>query len=455
MENELNTYFEENRGRFIKEWCELLAFKSISADPQYQSECDRCAGWLRDHLLEIGLEATVWSSATKPLVFAERKGDPELPVVLFYGHYDVQPADPLELWRSDPFVGTIRDGRMYARGAQDNKGQLFYFIKALEALISCGAKLPTVKLLIEGEEESGSTAIGMGLDSWRDQLKADILLVCDTCMLKLGYPAITMGLRGIAGCEVRVHGPRADLHSGVFGGVVANPLQALARIVASLHNSDGSVAVAGFYDGVDDPSIEEQRLVNSVPLDINDIRQFVGAELLGGEGRFTPFERRGLRPTLEINGIAGGYQGAGGKTVIPTHGMAKITMRLVNGQDPNRMLQCLVSHLESFSDGAIRVEVVDQSVGGAALRLSIDSDVVRVVERAVERSFGVKLTYLWEGASIPIIPALAEASGASPVLVGFGLDTDDIHSPNESFSLEQLKQGYTFVQLFLREVASK
>lgn len=454
MENEFNTYFEENKERFISEWRELLAFQSISADPEYQSECDRCAGWLRDHLSGIGFEATVWSSATKPLVFAERKGDPTRPVVLFYGHYDVQPADPLDLWKSDPFVGTIRDGRMYARGAQDNKGQLFYFIKALEALISCGAKLPTVKLLIEGEEESASTALSLGLDSWRDQLKADILLVCDTGMLKLGYPAITMGLRGIAGCELRVHGPRMDLHSGIFGGVVANPLHALAKIVASLHNPDGSVAVPGFYDGVADPSVEEQRLVNSVPIDLKEISQFVGADLLGGEGRFTPFERRGLRPTLEINGLGGGYQEAGGKTVIPTHGMAKITMRLVTGQDPNRVLQCLVTHLEGFSDGAIRVEVVDQSVGGAALRLSVESDVVRLVERAVERGFGVKPTYIWEGASIPIIPALAEASSASPVLVGFGLDRDDIHSPNESFSLEQFKQGYTFVQLFLREVAS-
>lgn len=449
---EIEAYFASHRERFVQEWREFLSFKSISADPHYQQDCEACAEWLSSHLEKIGLEARVWSSQTKPLVFAERKGNPNKPVVLFYGHYDVQPVDPLDLWRSNPFEGTIRDGRMYARGAEDNKGQVFFFCKALEALVRTGADLPTIKVLIEGEEESGSQALHAGLAQWGEALSADILMVCDTDMLEAGRPAITMGLRGIAQCEVRVHGPAMDIHSGMYGGMVLNPLQSLARIIASLYKPDGAVAVPGFYAGASEPTPQETQMVTQAPIDLEQISRHLGVPLAGGEGRFSPLERRGLRPTLEVNGIGGGYQGAGGKTVIPSYGFAKLSMRLVAGQDPERILEAVVQYLEGMSSEAARVEVVDQAIGGAALRLPLDSTVVKLAERAIERGFGVKPAYIWNGASIPIIPALAQASGALPLLVGFGLDQDNIHSPNESFSLQQFEEGFRYVAHFMCEL---
>jgi acetylornithine deacetylase/succinyl-diaminopimelate desuccinylase-like protein len=449
---QVQAYFADNKDRFVEEWKEFLSFKSISADPRFQDDCDACAAWLREHLQGLGFSAQVWSSETKPLVYAERKGNPTKPIVLFYGHYDVQPVDPLDLWRSNPFEGTIRDGRMYARGAEDNKGQVFFFCKALEALCKTGADLPTIKMLIEGEEESGSQALHAGLSSWRDRLAANILMVCDTDMLEPGRPAITMGLRGIAHCEVRVHGPEMDIHSGMYGGVVLNPLQSLVRVLASLHNPDGSVAVPDFYDGTHEPTSQETELVTAAPIDLDQMTDHLGVPLVGGERRFSPLERRGLRPTLEINGVGGGYQGAGGKTVIPSYGMAKLSMRLVAGQDPEKTLRAVVRHLERMETEGARIEVIDCSIGGAALQLPVNSDVVKIAERAIEKEFGVKPVYIWNGASIPIIPALAEASGAAPLLVGFGLDLDNIHSPNESFSLQQFEEGFRYVTHFLCEL---
>lgn len=449
---EAQAYFKQHRDRFIEEWKSFLSFKSISADPCYQADCEACASWLRSHLEGLGFSASVWSSQTKPLVYAERKGNPNKPAVLFYGHYDVQPADPLDLWRSNPFEGTLREDRMYARGAEDNKGQVFFFCKALEALCKLGVDLPTVKILIEGEEESGSQALYAGLSAWGNTLAADILMVCDTDMLEPGRPAITMGLRGIAHCEVRVHGPAMDIHSGMYGGVVRNPLQSLVQILASLHEPDGSVAVPGFYNGTHEPTPEEVVMVTSAPINLSHMSEHLGVPLAGGERRFGPLERRGLRPTLEINGVGGGYQGLGGKTVIPSYGMAKLSMRLVAGQDPEKTLDSVAKYLESLSTDEARVEVLDLSVGGAALQLPVNSDVVRIAERAIEKGFGVKPVYIWNGASIPVIPALAQATGSSPLLVGFGLDQDAIHSPNESFSLQQFEEGFRYVTHFLSEL---
>jgi acetylornithine deacetylase/succinyl-diaminopimelate desuccinylase-like protein len=445
-------YFSAHVDRFISEWKEFLSFKSISADPAYHDECVACASWLRSHLEQLGFTASLWSSDTKPLVFAERKGNPNKPTVLFYGHYDVQPADPLELWKSNPFEPLMRDNRLYARGALDDKGQVFYFIKALEALSVVGADLPTIKLLIEGEEESGSSAMIAGLPTWGEHLKADILMVCDTATVKLGLPTVTMGLRGVAHCEIRVHGPKADVHSGMYGGVILNPLQALAAIVSSLHAADGSVAVPGFYDGVEELTAEERAMVSRAPLSTTVMEEFLGVPLAGGERRFAPLERRGFRPTLEINGLGGGYQGAGSKTIIPSHAMAKLSMRLVRGQDPEKTLAAVVKHIQKVAPEGVRVEVVDCAAVGPALQLSTQSDVLETLKRAMLEEFGVEPAYVWEGASIPIIPLLAEISQAEPLLVGFGLDEDNIHAPNESFSLQQFEEGYRYVTAFLKAV---
>jgi acetylornithine deacetylase/succinyl-diaminopimelate desuccinylase-like protein len=445
-------YFATHVERFINEWKKFLSFKSISADPAYHDDCVACAAWLRSHLEQLGFNASVWPSETQPLVFAERRGNPNKPTVLFYGHYDVQPVDPIDLWHSDPFEATVKDGRMFARGAQDNKGQLFYFIKALEALFALGADLPTIKLLIEGEEESGSDAMRAGLSSWKEPLAADILMVCDTGTVKLGTPTVTMGLRGMAHCEVRVYGPKADVHSGVFGGMILNPLQALVKILSSLHAADGAVAVPGFYDGVPPLTNEDRAMVSSAPINLEALKDFVGVPFAGGERGYTALERRGVRPVLEINGMGGGYQGAGSKTVIPAYAMAKLSMRLVRGQDPDKTLAAVVKHLHDVTPDGVRVEVVECAAVGPALQLSTRSAVLETLKRAMLKEFNIEPAYLWEGASIPIIPLLAETSRAEPLLVGFGQEDDNIHSPNESFSLRQFEEGYRYVTAFLQEL---
>jgi acetylornithine deacetylase/succinyl-diaminopimelate desuccinylase-like protein len=445
-----NEYFSTHKERFLAEWSEFLSFKSISTDPEYHHECLACAAWVRNHLDQLGFATEIWPSATKPLLYAVRKGNPAKPTVLFYGHYDVQPVDPIELWLSDPFTPVLRDGRMYARGAQDNKGQVFAYLKAIEASIALGVDLPTIKILIEGEEESGSEAMHAGLPGWSEPLKAEILMVSDTGMIGAGMPTITMGLRGIAHFEVTMRGPRVDIHSGIYGGLVRNPLQALASVIGSMYREDGSVAVPGFYDGAAEPTERDQELALKAPVNVKDVEALLGVPLAGGESRFPPMVRRGFRPTLEINGIGGGYQGDGGKTIIPSYGKAKFSMRLVAGQDPHRILANVVDFLKQAAPAGISVEIADDIVGGAAFQLPMESPVVRIAETAVQNAFGKPPVYVWEGASVPIIPLLAKASGAAPILVGFGLQEDNIHSPNESYSIAQFEGGFLYASSFFQ-----
>lgn len=445
-------YFAMHRERFISEWKEFLSFKSISAVPEYHNDCVACADWVAAHLKKLGFHTEVWPSDSKPLVYGVLQGDPTKQVVLFYGHYDVQPPEPLELWETPPFEPTLRNGRMYARGAQDNKGQVFFFLKALEALRAQGVKLPTIKVLIEGEEECGSEAMHAGLHLWREALKADILMVCDTGMVEYGRPTITMGLRGVLACEVRVHGPKIDLHSGVYGGVILNPLHALTTMVSGMFNPDGSIAIPGFYDGVEEASAEDKRRANESPVNVQEMSESLGVPLAGGEQGIPPMERRGFRPTIEVNGIGGGYQGAGGKTVIPSFGMVKISSRVVLGQDPEKVLEKIKAYFHSAAPLGARVEILDESIGGSAFRLSVDSPVVRKATQAIANSFNVDPVFLWEGASVPIIPQLAQTCGGEPILVGFGMVEDCIHSPNESFSLRQFEEGYRYAVAFLQVV---
>jgi acetylornithine deacetylase/succinyl-diaminopimelate desuccinylase-like protein len=441
-------YFSKNMDRFISEWREFLTFASVSTDPEYSQECLACADWVATHLTRLGFRAELWTTATKPLVYGLLPGNPSKPTVLFYGHYDVQPAEPLELWTSPPFEPTIRDGRMYARGAQDNKGQVFFFLKAIEGLRAQGADLPTIKVLIEGEEESGSLAMHTGLPQWREALAADILMVCDTGMVAHGRPTITMGLRGIIGCEIQVHGPAIDLHSGIYGGIVLNPIHAMTKLLNGMFHDDGSIAIPGFYDGVVEPSPEDKARANAAPLDLDAIASKLGVPLAGGERALPPMERRGFRPTIEVNGIGGGYQGVGGKTVIPSYAMAKISSRLVAGQDPEATLAKIKKYMRDGAPVGCRVEFTAEKVGGHAFRLSTESSVVKIATEAIQRSFGCEPIFLWEGASVPIIPELAATSGAEPLMVGFGLEEDAIHSPNESFSLRQLEEGYRYTVSF-------
>lgn len=448
--NTLKSRFSGSKEQFIREWRELLAIQSISADPAFNEDCVRCAEWLVQKLKKIGFSTDLVSTDTKPVIIAELPGDTSRPCVLFYGHYDVQPPDPVELWQSPPFSPEIRNGRMYARGAEDNKGQLFYFICAVEALKEAGVTLPTIKVLIEGEEESGGKALAAGLQSWKHRLGADVLMVCDTGMVSAAIPTITMGLRGIATFEFKLHGPKYDLHSGVFGGIAPNPAQGMARVLATLHNADGSIAVEGFYDGITPMAAEDLDKIRNMPLDPADLAAAIGVPLVGGETALTPWERGGIRPTLEINGLGSGYQGAGPKTIIPSSAFAKITTRLVMGQDGKNVIACVRRHIEKHLPAGLTLEICYESSSGGALSLSTKSKYNQKAAEVLTATFGREPAFHWIGGSIPIIGALAEASGAEAVLVGFGLEEDMIHAPNESFSLDQFEQGFLFCGSFLQ-----
>ncbi|MCB0311143.1 MAG: M20/M25/M40 family metallo-hydrolase [Bdellovibrionales bacterium] len=450
--SEVHNYFVQNRERFLAEWREFLKFKSISTDPLYHQECLDCATWLVTHLQSLGLKTELLETSSKPVVYAEWQGEKTKPQVIFYGHYDVQPVDPVEAWSSDPFGGELRGDRVYARGAQDNKGQVFYYIKALQFLMEKGALGCSVKLFIEGEEESLSTGIAAALPTWGEKVKGDILMVCDTGMYRAGLPAITMGLRGMVACTATLKGPRTDLHSGVHGGVVLNPATEMARLLSSLHHADGSIAVEGYYADVRPASEREIKLAEQNGLDIKRYEESVGVPAVGGEHSYGPYERRGFRPTLEINGIHSGYGGPGTKTIIPSVATAKLSSRLAKGQNPKKALKLLSDHLMEHTPPGLTLEITDCDTGCEAVRVSPDSPIVKKAAEVLEQLGEDGISYIWEGASIPIISEFVKHSGAEPLLVGFGLEEDSIHAPNESFSLEQFEQGFLYVALFLEQV---
>jgi len=438
------TAFEQNRDRYIEEWKEFLSFPSISADPAHMQDCLNCANWLSNHLRKIGFESKLIETSSKPVVFGERRGKPGKPVILFYGHYDVQPVDPLNEWQSPPFQPALLNGRMYARGAEDNKGQLFSTLKAMETLIARNELDCTVKIAIEGEEEYGSRGIAEALQKHRDLFKAEVLMVSDTSMVKADMPTIIMGLKGIVSLEVAITGPRYDLHSGIHGAIAPNPATAMARLIATLHNPDGSLAVKGMYDAVTEPTENERKLANAFPFDPAAYMTQIGVPPVAGESRFTPPERVGFRPTIDINGIHSGYGGPGGKTVLASKAIAKITARLVAGQDPAKCLQAIINHIEQNAPTGLNLAVTEKSIGGAGFKLNPDSPLARKAGSVLKNTFGKDPAFMWEGASVPIVATLAKASGAEPLLVGFGLDEDKIHAPNESFSIDQFRMGYIY-----------
>lgn len=437
--------FDENRARYVEEWSELIAFPSISADPDHHEDCLACAEWLVEHLQGIGFDSRLLDTATKPVVFAERTGTEGRPAVIFYGHYDVQPVDPLDQWTSPPFELTPRDGRLYARGAEDNKGQLFYALKAIETLVRNDSLELTVKVILEGEEECAGSSLSESLPGWRDMLRADVLMVTDTGTVRSGAPTIIMGLRGIVHLTAKLTGASRDLHSGVHGGVAPNPANAMARLVASLHNPDGSIAVDGFYESLLPPSERERELAAVPPFDADLYRTQTGVEPCAGEKGFSPAERIGFRPSLDANGIVAGYGGAGSKTIIPAAAIAKLTARIVPDQDPHACLDAIMAHLHKHAPDGLRLEITEQGVGGAGLRLDPQSPIVARATEVLDRLTDLKTAFLWEGASIPVIPELVEATGAEPLLVGFGREEDRVHAVDESFSIEQFRLGYLYV----------
>lgn len=452
---DLERSFDDNVDRYVAEWKELLRFGSISVDPAYSTDCRNCAAWLADHLEKMGFESGLLETSSKPCVFAERKGDPGLPVILCYGHYDVQPVDPLEEWNTDPFEPEMIEGRLYARGAEDNKGQLLYLLKALETLMRSDSLHGTVKVLVEGEEESGSKGLAAAAAGWSERLKADVLMITDVGTVGSGAPTIIMGLRGVVFLSVELHGAPHDLHSGVHGGLAVNPAQQMARLMAGLHNDDGTVTVEGFYDGIIEPATVELALAEQAGIERSDYLDGAGIPAVGGEAERSAAERLGFRPTLEINGMTSGYSGPGTKTIIPSVATAKLSARLVPGQDPVECLNAIVRHLEDRAPAGLRLAVTGRGVGGAGFRLDTSSPLIQQARTVLDRLTSMKTALLWEGASIPIVAALAEASGAEPLLCGFGHEEDNIHAPNESFSLEQFRLGYIYAGLMLQELQGK
>lgn len=438
--------------RYLQEWQEFLAFKSISTDPAYVADCNDCAKWLTNHLGSIGFTAKILETKSKPVVFAQYRSSNPSSRVLYYGHYDVQPVDPLELWTSNPFKAEVRGERLYARGAQDNKGQSFYFIKACEALIREKRLNCDLTILLEGEEESSSFGLLQALPAWKDKIQADYLLVCDTGCLGEGIPTITMGLRGIVYLTATLLGPNHDLHSGHYGGVVKNPATELARLMAGLHDQNGHICVEDFYDGVEAIGPEDRELAKQFPMDIQQIRKLTGVEPIGGETTFSPLERSAFRPTIEINGIYAGYSGPGTKTIIPSRAGAKITSRLVGNQDPELSLQRIIKHLQNHAPSGLKLEISEEGVGGPAILLKANSEIVKKARSVLENVCSREITYTWSGGSIPVVSILSKLSGATPLLVGFGLEEDNIHAPNESFSLAQWKQGFLYVASILESL---
>jgi acetylornithine deacetylase/succinyl-diaminopimelate desuccinylase-like protein len=446
---ELAQVFDRERNRFLDEWRVLLSFASISADSAYANDCRACAAWLVDHLAAIGFKPQVIPTSSHPLVYAERPGKPGHPVVLFYGHYDVQPVDPLDQWTTPPFAPDLRDGRMFARGAQDNKGQVFATLKALETLIRHDALDCTVKLIIEGDEESGSLVALNMLSAKRDMLRADIVMAADSNMAASGVPTITMGLRGIVTLTATLRGPSHDLHSGMHGGRAPNPATAMARLLATLHDDEGRVAVEGFYDDVREPSREERALAHVPAFDPARYRAETGVDPVGGEQPFTPVERTAFRPALDVNGIHSGYGGQGMKTIIPASALAKISARLVPNQDPERTLAAIERHLRKHVPAGLHLEISDHGIGGPAFRADLKSKAIGTARAVLDEMSHGRTAFLWEGASVPVAAKLPELSGGEPVLVGFGSEEDRIHAPNESYSLEQFQDGFIYTAMFL------
>jgi len=452
--NELKKYFAANSQRFISELSEFLAIPSVSTDPTLKSECGRCAAWLLSQLQGLGFAGELRFAETGyPIVLAHNSVGllNTGPIssgarrVSIYGHYDVQPCDPLELWNAPPFSPVLKDGRLYARGAQDNKGQLWYVIKALEFLQTSGALANmNIALCVEGQEENGSAVLAQNLAALKTELKADTLMVCDTGTLSKNVATITMGLRGIAHFTVTVRGPNKDLHSGVHGGVARNPAQELVRLLAALHDESGRVAVAGFYNGVTEPTADETSLAVAGAPTEGEYQQLVGACASGGERDYALAVRGGLRPTLEFNGVHSGYGGTGSKTIIPALAFAKISMRLVAGQDGAQVLKMVCDHLIERAIG-VTLEITEKLVGGPAIIVSPQSESVRRIVPALTEMMGCAPIFRWEGASIPIVSELTKVSGAEPLMVGFGLEEDNIHAPNESFAIEQFERGFIYV----------
>lgn len=441
-------YQATHQERFLQELLELLRIPSISARSENKDSMLECAELVKKRLLEAGADsATIFPTEGHPIVFGEKIIDPAKPTILVYGHYDVQPADPLELWKTGPFEPEIRDGKIYARGACDDKGQFYMHVKALEIMTQTGTLSANVKFLIEGEEEVGSPNLATFVKNNKDLLKADVILISDTSMLSMQTPSIDVGVRGLSYIEVEVTGPNRDLHSGVYGGAVANPVTMLAKMIASCHDENNRITIPGFYDDVLESSAEERAKMALAPFDEKEYKDDLGIQQLWGEKGYSTHERTGIRPTLEVNGIWGGYTGEGAKTVLPSKAYAKISCRLVPNQSSAVITAKIIRYFESIAPEGVTVTAMEHH-GGEPYLTPIDSHAYRSAAKAIETTFGKEPIPVRGGGSIPICALFEKELGLKIVFMGFGLDSDNLHSPNEKYDLFNYYKGIETIPYF-------
>jgi acetylornithine deacetylase/succinyl-diaminopimelate desuccinylase-like protein len=452
----LDDYVEENKDRFVKELIELLKIPSVSADPAYKKDVLNTAEAVKDALKTAGCDSVeICETPGYPIVFGEKIIDKNLPTVLVYGHYDVQPADPVELWDSPPFEPVIKntkvhpEGAIFARGACDDKGQMYMHVKALEYMTQTGSLPCNVKFMIEGEEEVGSESLGWFIERNKEKLANDVILISDTGMIAKDTPSITTGLRGLSYVEVELTGPNRDLHSGLYGGAVANPINVLTKMIASLHDENNHITIPGFYDKVDELSDEERAKMAEAPFSLDKYKEALDIEDVYGEKGYSTNERNSIRPTLDVNGIWGGYTGEGAKTVIAGKAFAKISMRLVPNQDWEEITELFKKHFESITPKGTRIEVKPHH-GGQAYVTPIDTVEYQAASNAYKESFGKEPIPQRSGGSIPIVSLFEKQLKSKTILMGFGFDSDAIHSPNEHFGIWNYLKGIKTIPLFYK-----
>lgn len=449
----IKTYIESNKDRFLDELFGLIRIPSISSLSDHKPDMQKAAEYWRDSILKAGADkAEVMPSDGNPVVYGEKIIDPALPTVLVYGHYDVMPVDPVELWSSPPFEPEIRDGKIWARGADDDKGQAFMHAKAFETLVATDSLPCNVKFMIEGEEEIGSPNLGKWCEQHKDMLNADVILVSDTSMIGSDVPSITTGLRGLAYWQVEVTGPNRDLHSGLFGGAVANPINVLSKLIASITDENNYITIPGFYDDVLEATPAERELLNKAPFSAEAYKKAIDVEALNGEKGYTTIEHTGIRPTFDVCGIWGGYTGEGAKTVLPSKAYAKISSRLVPNQHHKKIEVLFKEYFEKIAPKSVKVKV-EYLHGGQAYVCPIDLPAYKAAEKAYVDVYGKQPIPMRSGGSIPIISTFEEILGLKSVLMGFGLESDAIHSPNENYPLDNFYKGIETISAFYRHFA--
>lgn len=446
----IKNYLTENKDRFLNELFDLLRIPSVSADSKHAGDVRKAAEYLLEKLKAAGVDKVeLCETAGHPIVFGEKIVNPSLPTVLVYGHYDVQPPDPLDLWTSPPFEPVVKDEKIYARGSCDDKGQVYMHVKAFEAMTKLNLLSCNIKFMIEGEEEVGSEHLATFVKENKTKLKADVILISDTAIISLDHPSITVGLRGLSYMEVEVTGPNRDLHSGVYGGAVANPINILSKMIASMHDEKGRVTIPGFYDKVAQLSAADREAINKAPFSLDNYKKDLNIDDVKGEDGYTTVERTGIRPTLDVNGIWGGYTGEGAKTVLPSKAYAKISMRLVPDQDHNEISDLFTKHFTSIAPKSVKVKVTALH-GGQAAVTPTDSKAFKAASQAFEEVWGKRPIPTRDGGSIPIVALFKKELGLDTVLMGFGLDSDAIHSPNEHYGIKNFMLGIETITAFYK-----